>query len=73
MPASRILTPDYARNMRIVGHSDQGGRSDGVQVMVSGGYAYVGHVFSGGFSIIDVYHTIFYDLKYRRVIYPRIY
>jgi hypothetical protein len=40
--------------MRIVGHSDQGGRSDGVQVMVSGGYAYVGHVFSGGFSIIDV-------------------
>ena len=54
MPASRILTPDYARNMRIVGHSDQGGRSDGVQVMVSGGYAYVGHVFSGGFSIIDV-------------------
>ncbi len=49
-----ILKPDYARNMRIIGHSDQGGRSDGVQVMVSGGYAYVGHVFSGGFSVIDV-------------------
>ena len=48
------LVPDFARNMRIVGHSDQGGRADGIQVMVSKGYAYVGHVFSGGFSIIDV-------------------
>lgn len=49
-----VLKPDYARNMRIVGHCDQGGRSDGVQVMVSGGYAYIGHVFSGGFSVVDV-------------------
>lgn len=40
--------------MRIIGHCDQGGFSDGVQVMVSKGYAYVGHVFSGGFSIVDV-------------------
>ena len=46
--------PDYARNMRIVGHTDQGGRPDGVQVMVHRGFAYVGHMFSEGFSIIDV-------------------
>jgi hypothetical protein len=46
--------PDYARNMRIVGYSDQGGRPDGVQVMVHRGYAYVGHMFSKGFSVIDV-------------------
>ena len=46
--------PDYARNMRLVGHSDQGGRADGVQMMVHRGYAYVGHMFSKGFSIIDV-------------------
>ena len=46
--------PDYARNMRIVGHSDQGGRPDGVQVMVQRGFAYVGHMFSKGFSVIDV-------------------
>jgi hypothetical protein len=46
--------PDYARNMRIVGHTDQGGRPDGVQVMVHEGYAYVGHMFSKGFSVIDV-------------------
>jgi hypothetical protein len=46
--------PDYARNMRIIGHSDQGGRPDGVQVMVHRGFAYVGHMFSKGFSVIDV-------------------
>src|SRR6187399_1316435 len=46
--------PDYAHNMRLVGHSDQGGRADGVQIMVHRGHAYVGHMFSKGFSIIDV-------------------
>lgn len=46
--------PDYSRNMRLVGHSDQGGRPDGVQVMVHRGYAYIGHMVSGGFSIVDV-------------------
>jgi hypothetical protein len=51
---SALPSPDYARNMRIVGHSDQGGRPDGVQIMVHRGYAYVGHMFSKGFSVIDV-------------------
>jgi hypothetical protein len=51
---SDLPVPDFARNMRIIGHSDQGGRADGIQVMVSGGHAYVGHVFSNGFSVIDV-------------------
>ena len=47
--------PDYAtRNMKLVGYSDQGGRCDGVQIMVHRGYAYVGHIFSKGFSVIDV-------------------
>src|SRR5262249_33277437 len=46
--------PDYARNMRLIGHSDQGGRPDGVQIMVHRGFAYVGHMFSKGFSVIDV-------------------
>lgn len=46
--------PDFARNMRILGHSDQGGRPDGVQVMVHRGFAYVGHMFSKGFSVVDV-------------------
>jgi len=46
--------PDSARGIDFIGHSDQGGRLDGVQVMVQRGFAYVGHTFSGGFSIIDV-------------------
>jgi hypothetical protein len=46
--------PDYARNMRLVGCCGQGGRPDGVQIMVHRGYAYVGHMFSKGFSVIDV-------------------
>jgi hypothetical protein len=49
-----LPTPDYARNMRIVGHSDQGGRPDGMQLMVHRGYGYVAHMFSGGFSVLDV-------------------
>ncbi len=49
-----LLTPDCGRNMSIIGHSDQGGRADGIQIMVSGGYAYVGHVFNNGFSVMDV-------------------
>jgi hypothetical protein len=32
----------FARYMRIVGHSDQGGRPDGVQVMVHRGHACIG-------------------------------
>src|ERR1700692_431252 len=46
--------PDHARNMRLLAHSDQGGRPDGVQIMVERGFAYIGHMFSKGFSVIDV-------------------
>lgn len=48
------LAPSHARNMRLIGHSDQGGRPDGVQLMVHRGYGYVGHIFSRGFSVIDL-------------------
>lgn len=48
------LVPDHARNIRILGYTDMGGRADGIQIMVSDGYAYVGHVFSNGFSVMDV-------------------
>jgi hypothetical protein len=46
--------PDLARNLTLLGHTDQGGRGDGVQVMVGGGHAYVGHMFSNGVTVIDV-------------------
>jgi hypothetical protein len=49
------LSAESALNLRWVGHSDLGGRSDGVQVMVNKGHAFVGHPFSGGgASVIDV-------------------
>ena len=48
------MTAVAARNIKYVGHSDQGGRGDGVQVMVHRGYAYVGHGYSNGISVIDV-------------------
>ncbi len=45
--------PDYARNMRIIGHCDQGGRPDGVQIMVPRGYAYVGPLFPKGLRAVS--------------------
>ncbi|MBA0164147.1 hypothetical protein H0255_13510 [Pectobacterium versatile] len=55
MASTPLPTPDYSRNMRLIGHSDQGGRPDGVQVMVHRGYAYIGHMVSQGVSIVDVH------------------
>lgn len=54
MAKQELPHPDYSRNMRLIGHSDQGDRPDGVQVMVHRGYAYIGQIVSQGFSIVDV-------------------
>ena len=43
-----------SRNIKFVGHSDQGGRGDGVQIMVHRGYAYIGHGFSNGITVLDL-------------------
>jgi hypothetical protein len=52
---SNRLVPQSAHNLSWLGHLDLRGRSDGVQVMVNKGYAYVGHPFSGGgATVIDV-------------------
>ncbi|MFM0738176.1 hypothetical protein PQQ51_13120 [Paraburkholderia xenovorans] len=51
---SALPTPDFSYRMRLIGHTDQGGRSDGLQIMVHRGFAYVAHPWSGGFSIVDV-------------------
>ncbi len=49
------MTPQSAsQNLRIIGHSDQGGRADGVQVMLHAKHAYVGHMFSDGITVLDV-------------------
>jgi hypothetical protein len=49
-----VSTPDHARNISFLGHTDQGGRGDGVQVMVNRGHAYIGHMFSNGVTVVDV-------------------
>jgi hypothetical protein len=43
-----------SRNITFISHSDQGGRADGVQIMVHRGYAYIGHGFSNGITVMDV-------------------
>jgi hypothetical protein len=49
------IEPAVARKgIRFVASSDQGGRPDGVQVLVHKGHAFIGHMFSDGFSVIDV-------------------
>ena len=55
MRSQDLPKPDYAYNLKIIGHSDQGGRPDGVQLMVNKEYAITGHMFSDGFSVIDVH------------------
>jgi len=45
--------PDLARGFEPLGTSDQGGRPDGMQLQWYAGHVFVGHVFSGGFSVID--------------------
>ena len=54
MATTDVPAPSYAHNMRLIGHTDQNGRGDGQQIMVRGGHAYIGHVCSRGFSVIDV-------------------
>jgi hypothetical protein len=47
--------PDVLRqHINFVSHSDQGGRADGVQIVLHNGHVYIGHMFSGGVSIVDV-------------------
>ena len=43
-----------SKSIKFLSHSDQGGRGDGVQVMVHRGYAYIGHGVSDGITVIDV-------------------
>jgi hypothetical protein len=43
-----------SQNIEVLGHNDQGGRPDGVQVIVHRGHAYIGHMFSDGITIVNV-------------------
>ena len=52
-PPVRNAPQGIGRRIRHLSHSDQGGRPDGVQVMVNRGHVYVGHMFSDGVTILD--------------------
>ncbi|MBP6252089.1 MAG: hypothetical protein KA387_05000 [Rubrivivax sp.] len=54
MSRAELPTPDFERNMKLIGHSAIDGRGDGMQLMVHRGFAYVGHPWSKGFSIVDL-------------------
>ena len=49
-----IPAEGIGRGIRHVSYSDQGGRPDGVQVMLHRGHLYVGHMFSDGVTVLDV-------------------
>jgi hypothetical protein len=51
---SNVPTPDSASGLRAIGYSDQGGRPDGVQIMVNKRHAFVGHLFNSGVTVLDV-------------------
>jgi hypothetical protein len=53
-PAILRARPSGAGLIRPLSFTDQGGRPDGVQVMVSGKTLYVGHMFSNGITVMDV-------------------
>ncbi len=53
--SSKSADPAVSRkNIDFVSRSDQGGRGDGVQIMVYNGHAYIGHMFSNGVTVLNV-------------------
>src|SRR5438105_12882591 len=48
-----IPSNGLGRRIRHVAYSDQGGRPDGVQIMLNRRHIYVGHMFSDGLTTLD--------------------
>jgi hypothetical protein len=55
MSQAELPEPSFAKNLTLIGHSDQGGRPDACQVQLYKDYVYVGHMFSGGFTVLDAH------------------
>ncbi len=49
-----LSRPELIQGFRHIGQSDQGGRPDAMQLQYWREHVYVGHLFSGGFSVLDV-------------------
>src|SRR5438045_8244452 len=52
-PPEPVPPQGIGHRIRHISYSDQGGRPDGVQVMVNRGHVYVGHMFRDGVTILD--------------------
>jgi hypothetical protein len=52
-PGDDIPPEGIGNGIRHISFSDQGGRPDGVQVMLNRGHLYVGHMFSDGVTVMD--------------------
>ena len=57
------MIPVSARNIDFVANTPLDGRGDGVQVMVHKGHAFVGHMFSDDFTVVDLH-----DPKHPRLV-----
>src|SRR3984957_3784214 len=53
LPGADIPPEGIGNKIRHIGYSDQGGRPDGVQVMINRKHLYVGHMFSDGMTTLD--------------------
>ena len=54
MTAHCFSFPNYSHNHETIGHSDQGGWPDRVQLMVSKSYSITRHTLLNVFSVIDI-------------------
>src|SRR2546425_11741544 len=52
-PQEAVAPQGFGYRIEHVSYSDQGGRPDGVQVMVNRRHVYVGHMFNDGVTILD--------------------
>ena len=51
--AAPIPPQGIGHRFRHLSYSDQGGRPDGVQIMMNRGHVFIGHMFSDGFTVLD--------------------
>ena len=54
MSQQQTQTAASSKGIRLLSRTDQGGRPDGVQIILHKGHAFIGHMFADGFSVVDV-------------------
>ena len=54
MSQQQTQTAASSKGIRLLSRTDQGGRPDGVQIILHKCHAFIGHMFADGFSVVDV-------------------